>query len=114
MVNTKGRRKESQASQAMASHRCELLRGLLVAYFLLASQVHSVNVAPNDGDELCLAHPLRESVPDTNKVVLDTQDYRETTLVTNSGDNMIWNSENFDNITDSTAIQQVSHEIGGL
>ena len=81
---------------------------------LFINSAACVNVAPNDGDEFCLAHPLRQSVPDTNKAVLDTQDYREQTLVTSNGNNMIWNSENFDGITDNTDIQQVSHGIGGL
>ena len=79
---------------------------------LFINSAACVNVAPNDGDEFCLAHFLRESVPDTNKVLLDTQDYREQTLLTNHGDNMIWNSENFDGITDDTAIEKVSHENG--
>ena len=89
----------------MASHGCKLLR-LLVAYFLLASVA---SVAPNDAQQFCLDSLLRQSVPDTQKVVLDTQDYKEQTLITVSGANMIWNSENFDGIIDPAAIDQVCY-----
>ena len=81
----------------------------LASCFLFFNGAASVNVAPNDAEQYCLDHPLRQSVPDTQKVVLDTQDYREQTLITTNGDNMIWNSENFDGIVDNGAIDQVSY-----
>ena len=86
--------------------------GLMVFFascFLFFNGATSVNVAPNDAQQICLDSPLRQSVPDTQKVVLDTQDYKEQTLITSNGDNMIWNSENFDGIVDITAIDQVCY-----
>ncbi len=77
--------------------------------FLFFNGATSVNVAPNDAQQFCLDSPIRQSVPDTQKVVLDTQDYREQTLITTNGDNMIWNSENFDGIVDSGFVYQVCY-----
>ena len=77
--------------------------------FLFFNGATSVSVAPNDAEQYCLDHPIRKIQSDTQKVVLDTQDYREQTLITTNGDNMIWNSENFDGIVDNGAIEQVCY-----
>ncbi len=77
--------------------------------FLFFNGATSVSVAPNDAEQFCLDNPYRKIVPDTQKVVVDTQNYREQTLITVSGANMIWNSENFDGIIDPAAIDQVCY-----
>ena len=61
----------------------------------LASSVNSVSVAPGDIDQTCRNEPDRKSVPKNQKVLLDTQDYRELTLL-NVEESGIWKSIDFD------------------
>ena len=73
---------------------------MLLALFVtvcctLASSVNSVSVAPGDIDQTCRNEPGRKSVPKNQKVLLDTQDYRETTLLNIEG-SRIWKSIDFD------------------
>ena len=64
----------------------------------LASSVYSVSVAPGDIDQTCRNEPGRKSVPKNQKVLLDTQDYRELTLL-HSEASRIWKSIDFDGKT---------------
>ena len=61
----------------------------------LASSVNSVSVAPGDIDQTCRKEPGRKSVPKNQKVLLDTQDYKEKTLL-NLEESRIWKSIDFD------------------
>ena len=61
----------------------------------LASSVNSVSVAPGDIDQTCRNEPGRKSVPKNRKLLLDTQDYRELTLL-NIEESRIWKSIDFD------------------
>ena len=67
----------------------------------LASSVISVSVAPGDIDQPCRNEPDRKSVPKNQKVLLDTQDYREKTLL-NLEESRIWKSIDFDGKSSDT------------
>ena len=92
---------------AMPSSRCCCC--LLLSVFLLffASSVNSVSVAPGDIDLTCRNEPDRKSVPKNQKVLLDTQDYRELALL-NIQESRIWKSINFDAIVTPSFVSQVS------
>ena len=73
---------------------------MLLALFVtvcctLASSVNSVSVAPGDIDQTCRNEPGRKSVPKNQKVLLDTQDYREKMLL-DFEKSRIWKSIDFD------------------
>ena len=80
---------------AMPSSRCCCCLLLSVFLLLFASSVNSVSVAPGDIDQTCRDEPGRKSVPKNQKVLLDTQDYRELTLL-NREASRIWKSIDFD------------------
>ena len=73
----------------------------------LASSVISVSVAPGDIDQTCRNEPDRVSVPKNQKVLLDTQDYRELTLL-NVEESRIWKSISFDAIITPGYFSKVS------
>ena len=73
----------------------------------LASSVISVSVAPGDIDQTCRNEPDRKSVPKNQKVLLDTQDYRELTLL-NIEESRIWKSIDFDGKSSDNGFPKVS------
>ena len=73
----------------------------------LASSVNSVSVAPGDIDQTCRNEPDRKSVPKNQKVLLDTQDYRELTLL-NVEESGIWKSIDFDGKLSTDSFPKVS------
>ena len=85
----------------------------LVAFFwfiLIPVLVCCANVAPADGDPFCVTSPIRKAIPATQRILLDTQNYREQTLLNhNLGDpSAIWISANLDGDKTVGAIYTVS------
>ena len=98
-----------QSIVAMARRWCRSPFAFALTCFLLASLVYSESsVTPGDANPLCLNDPNRASVPDRQKVVLDTQDYREEELIDIDGGEDKWISANFDGIETSGANYNVS------
>ena len=73
----------------------------------LASSIISVSVAPGDIDQTCRNEPDRKSVPKNQKVLLDTQDYREMTLLS-LVESRIWKSIDFDEKPSDNGFPKVS------
>ena len=68
-------------------------------YSLSVSLVcNDVYVAPSDEDPSCFDSPFRVPVPPQQKILLDTQNYQEQTLIDSSGNTQRWVSGNFDGI----------------
>ena len=80
---------------------------LLVICILLVSLASCISVAPGDIDEKCFNKSGRQPVPDNTIILLDTQDYRELTLL-DIMHNRIWKSINFDGLETPGSVQQVS------
>ena len=71
----------------------------IFCFILTPVMVCCANVAPGDGDPFCLTSAIRKPIPATQKILLDTQDYREQSLLTNdeSADpSLKWISANLD------------------
>ena len=76
-----------------------LLAACVSLLHLIPVLVCCANVAPGDGDPFCLDRTDRVPSPATEKTLLDTQDYGEQTLLTNSlmeDPSRKWISANFD------------------
>ena len=65
---------------------------------LLASIVCGVYVAPGDEDPSCFDSPSRVPVQPQQKILLDTQNYEEQTLIDTDGGTVRWVSRNFDGL----------------
>ncbi len=63
---------------------------------LLASIACGQSVAPGDEDPTCFNTSFRVPVPPQQKILLDTQNYKELELLSLDGMTGIWKSENFD------------------
>ena len=71
----------------------------VLTYSLSVSLVsNGVYVAPGDEDPYCLDSASRIPVPPQQKILLDTQDYEEQTLIDSNGGTQRWVSGNFDGL----------------
>ena len=86
------------------------LRLAFFCFIFIPVLVCYTNVAPGDGDPFCLNSPIRKAIPATQKILLDTQDYRELMLLKNNlGDpSGTWISANLDGAETVGAIYTVS------
>ena len=67
-----------------------------------------VHVTPGDEDPSCFDSSLRVPVSPQQKILLDTQNYEEQTLIDIDGGTQRWVSENFDGIVTNGLIYNVS------
>ena len=89
----------------------------MASWFLIAVLFYSlsvslvcngIHVAPGDEDPYCFNSPFRVPVPPQQKILLDTQNYRELTLIDTNGDTGRWVSGNFDGIVTDGVSYNVS------
>ena len=79
-------------------------------YSLTVSLVCNVDlyVTPGDEDPNCFDSSFRVPVPPQQKILLDTQNYEEQTLIYIDGGTQRWVSENFDGIVTNGVNYNVS------
>ena len=92
--------------KAMAVSSWSLIVALCCS--LLASIVCGQHVAPGDEDPFCFDSPFRVPVPPKQKILLDTQNYKEKTLIDTNGATVRWVSGNFDGLVTDGANYNVS------
>ena len=68
----------------------------LLLYICVTTVVVTQSVAPYDADSSCLDQSGRVPTSNTERILLDTQNYQSGGLVTAGGGNGIWLSVDFD------------------
>ena len=79
-----------------------LLTALVAVVLFYSLPVYSQSVAPGDASSYCLSLSGRQPTFSNEKVLLDTQNYRETTLLTANGLNRTWLSIDLDSVNGET------------
>ena len=80
------------------------MEGLTSCYLSLLLSIYvttlvvTQSVAPYDGDSYCLNQSGRVPTSNTERILLDTQNYQSGALVNATGGNGIWLSVDFDDI----------------
>ena len=81
----------------------------LLLSICVTTVVVTQSVAPYDGDSYCLDQSGRVPPSNTERILVDTQNYQSGALVTATGGNGIWLSVAFDN-PNGASIQRVRND----
>jgi hypothetical protein len=76
------------------------IKWIPLIFALAAMRVDLQSVAPSDADPYCFDRPMRIATSSNEKILLDTQDYKDTRLLSALGMSLEWSSLDLDQFSD--------------